>query len=96
LIGYGENTLYLGLTSFDMFMNPAKTYSRFDEEEDLVVVASTYPFSMVTNIVFYKWNPETLILAAVDSTYEDSSVDQLLLVDSLLETGEIKLKRNCI
>ena len=90
LIGYGEDTLYLGSTSFDMFMNPVKAYSWFDEEEDLVVVTSTYPFSMSTNIVYYRWNPETLILAAVDSTYEDSSVDQLLLVDSLLETGEIE------
>lgn len=91
LIGYGEDTLYLGSTSFDMFMNPVKTYSWFDEEEDLVVVASTYPFSMSTNIVYYRWNPETLILTAVESTYEDSSVDQLLQVDSLLEAGEIGL-----
>jgi hypothetical protein len=91
LIGYGEDTLYLGSTLFGMFMNPVKTYSWFDEEEDLVVVSSQYPFSMSTNIVSYRWNPETLILVAVDSTYEDISVDQLLLVDALLDTGEIGL-----
>jgi len=91
LIGYGEDTLYLGLTSFDMYMNPVKTYSWFDEEEYLVVVASEYPFSMSTNIVSYRWNPETLVLVAVDSTYKDYSDDQLSLVDSLLETGEIEL-----
>ena len=91
LIGYGEDTLYISSTSFGMFMNPVKTYSWFDEEEDLVVVASQYPFSTSTNIVFYSWNPEILILVAVDSTYEDYSSDQLLLVDSLLETGEIEL-----
>ena len=89
LIGYGENTLYLGSTSFSMYMNPVKTYSWFDMEEDLVVIASQYPYSMSTNIVFYRWNPETMILVPVDSTNEDYSVDQLLLVDSLLETGEI-------
>ncbi len=91
LIGYGEDTLYLGSTSFGMFLNPVKTYSWFDEEEDLVVVASQYPYSMSTNIVSYSWNPETLILVAVDSTNVDYSVEQLLLVDSLLETGEIGL-----
>ncbi len=91
LIGYGEDTLYLGSTSFGMFMNPVKTYSWFDEEEGLVVVASQYPYSMSTNIVFYSWNPETLILVAVDSTNIDYSSDQLFLVDSLLETGEIGL-----
>ena len=91
LIGYGEDTLYLGSTSFSMYMNPVKTYSWFDEEEGLVVVASQYPYSMSTNIVFYSWNPETLILDPFDSVNEDYSVDQLLLVDSLLETGEIGL-----
>ena len=91
LIGYGEDTLYLGSTSFDQYMNPVKTYSWFDEEEGLVVVASQYPFSMATNVVSYRWNPETLILDPVDSTNEDYSVDQLSLVDSLLETGEIEL-----
>ncbi len=91
LIGYGEDTLYFGLTFFDMYMNPVKTYSWFDEEEDLVVVASQYPFSMSTNVVSYRWNPETLVLVAVDTTSEDYSDDQLSLVDSLLETGEIGL-----
>ena len=91
LIGYGEDTLYLGSTSFGMFMNPVKTYSWFDEEDGLVVVASQYPYSMSTNIVSYRWNLETLILVPVDSTNEDYSADQLLLVDSLLETGEIGL-----
>lgn len=91
LIGYGEDTLYFGSISFGMFMNPVKTYSWFDEEEGLVVVASQYPYSMSTNIVFYSWNPETLILVHVDSANEDYSVDQMLLVDSLLETGEIGL-----
>lgn len=91
IIGYGEDTLYLGSTSFGMFMNPVKTYSRFDEDEDLVVVASQYPFSMSTNVVSYRWNPETLMLVPVDSASEDDSTDQLLLVDSLLETGEIGL-----
>ena len=91
LIGYGEDTQYFGSTSFGMYMNPIKTYSWFDEEEDLVVVASQYPYSMSTNIVFYSWNPETLILSHVDSVNEDYSADQLLLVDSLLENGEIGL-----
>jgi hypothetical protein len=91
LIGYGEDTLYLGSTSFGMFMNTVKTYSRFDEEENLVVVASQYPFSTSTNTVSYYWDPEILMLVPVDSTYDDSSTDQLLLVDSLLETGEIGL-----
>ncbi|MCK4504084.1 MAG: hypothetical protein KAW14_00590 [Candidatus Aegiribacteria sp.] len=91
LIGYGEDTQYLGSTSFGMFMNPVKTCSWFDEEEDIVVVASQYPYSMSTNIVSYIWNPETLILVPVDSVNEDYSTDQLLLVDSLLEAGEIGL-----
>lgn len=91
LIGYGEDTLYLGLTFFDMYMNPVKTFSWFDEEEDLVIVASQYPFSTSTNTVSYSWDPETLILVPFDSTYEDYSVDQLSLIDSLLETGEIEL-----
>lgn len=91
LIGYGEDTLYLGSTSFGMFMNTVKTYSRFDEEENLVVVASQYPFSTSTNTVSYYWDPEILMLVPVDSTYDDYSTDQLLLVDSLLETGEIGL-----
>ena len=91
LIGYGEDALYFGSISFGMYMNPVKTYSWFDEEEDLVGVASQYPYSTSTNRVFYSWNPETLILSHVDSVNEDYSADQLLLVDSLLETGEIAL-----
>lgn len=89
LIGYGEDTLYLGSTSFGMFMNPVKTFSWFDEEEDLVVVASQYPFSTSTNTISYIWYPETLMLVPVGTTGEDYSADQLSLVDSLLETGEI-------
>ena len=91
LIGYGEDTLYLGLTSFGLYLNPVKTVSWFDEDEGLVVVSSQYPFSTATNVISYRWNPEILILDPVDSTNEDYSVDQLLLVDSLLETGEIEL-----
>jgi hypothetical protein len=91
LIGYGEDTQYLGSTSFGMFMNPVKTCSWFDEEEDIVVVASQYPYSMSTNIISYSWNSETLILVPVDSVNEDYSIDQLLLVDSLLEAREIGL-----
>jgi len=64
LIGYGEDTLYLGSTSFDMFMNPVKAYSWFDEEEDLVVVTSTYPFSMSTNIA----HPVDLLCCKISAT----------------------------
>ena len=47
LIGYGDDTLYFGSTTFGMFMNPVKTYSRFDEEMSCRFLIAAHAASIV-------------------------------------------------
>jgi len=90
VIGYGGDTLCFGTVSFDMFLNPAKTFASFRSEDSLVILSSEYPCRTTRCNMSFAWDKDEQILIPVESWISDWSADLLEAADSLLEIGEIR------
>lgn len=90
VIGHGQDTLCFGTVTFNMFLNPAKTFAYFRSEDNLIIVSSEYPNSAARNNASYEWKADERSLIPVESWASDWSADLLASADSLLEIGEIR------
>lgn len=90
VIGYGRDILCFGIVSFDMFLNPAKTFAYFSSEDSLIILSSEYPSRTTTCNMSFAWDKDEQILIPIESWISDWSADLLASADSLLEIGEIR------
>jgi|GEM_PF-2027008 len=90
VIGYGRDILCFGTVSFDMFLNPAKTFAYFSSEDSLIILSSEYPSRTTRCNMSFEWDKDEQILIPVESWISDWSADLLAAADSLLEIGEIR------